>query len=324
MDLKQYLIDKHGGHASKQSSSKNEIALPACPKCGKEEDHFNFNIATKKGGCLSCGFGIHNGIALIQVLEQVSRKEARNIYLLGLVGKSKLDAIEDMLTKKNIEEPDETEEHQNVDLPEEFELMIDVLRDPVKKIPKVFFERRYPDYVISEYQLGFCLSGNYQARIIFPVYCAGKKSFVARKTHEWMNKKYKNPSGSKHSQLLYGYDLVSSQVIIFVCEGPTDVLRLRSYGWNAVCTFGKKISNVQIDLIFDLDPLEVVALFDGEAVKQNKKAFKKLSLRFKTSYILLPEDKDPDNISENELSRLYDDRFGISKIDDVQRMLKHF
>ena len=319
IDIKKYLIDNHGGHKSKQLSSNSEIAM-ICPECGKGEDHFNFNVDRKRGGCLKCGYGVRSIESLLIKLEGIKKSEAKLLVETGGY-KNKVEAVLNIFEDKNIYEEDKEAEHINSDLPKEFELMIDYLRIPKYIIPSCFDDRKYPLLLIEKYGIGFCKKGKYASRIIIPIICGDKKSFVARRIFEWQNNKYKNPPGSKHSQLLFGFDNIKKGETIYVCEGVTDVLRMSQYGYNAVSTFGKKISDNQIKLLSLKEPFEIVVLFDGDAIKQNKKAFRKISLNHNTSYVTLPSEYDPDNIQFNLLKKMIKNRIGISKINDTISIL---
>jgi len=320
IDYKKILVDKYGGHKSKMSSRQEEISLHNCPKCGKDGDHFSFNVLTCKGGCFSCGYTVFNFCDLIAHIENITI-EAANIFVSGIEGKNKLDIIDDFFVDKNNKSEIKKYEHINVELPDEFILMIDYLRHPVARIPKVFTSRKYPLSIIEKFGLGYCETGKYANRIIFPVYCKDKKSFVARRIKDIMPEKYKNPLGSLHSQLLYGYNFISKDKIIFLTEGPTDVLRLASYEYFAVCSFGKKVSYEQIDLLVDLEPKEVVCVFDGDALKQNIKAFNKLSNRLDTTYIILPDEYDPDDCPRDIFESCYINRKNMSKLNFVEEFL---
>ncbi len=333
IDLKKYLVEKHGGHKSGQLNSPDEIALPECFWCHKDKDHFNFNIKTNKGGCLKCGKGFHSVVQMICKLEHLNETRAK-LYLMhgSLEERSKMSLVKDILGKNKIDEKTESEiEHLNTELPDEFIPMVDLTITGVKiRIPLEFKERNYSRKIISKAKIGYCGEGDYACRIIFPIYCKDMKSFVARRIHEWQNKKYKNPPGSKHSQLLYNYNNMPEYGgLIFVVEGVTDVLRLWSYGLYAVCTFGKKISFKQIDLLVELQPKEVVSVFDGDAVKQNKKSFEKLSLRLNASYMVLPKKNDeeyydPDDLPKEKFFKAFEKRIGLSKLDNAIRILKSF
>lgn len=319
MNIKKYLIERHNGRKSRQLNSQYEISLPVCPTCGKDKDHFNFNIKTERGGCLKCGFGV-GVVGLVQTLENISSKKAKEFIANDGLDVNKLDSVVNIL-KRSSEQEDLIIHHVNSELPDEFELMYDALRDNRLVVPKGFADRDYSTDTLKKFQMGFCKTGSYAARIIFPIYSEDKKSFVARKIHEWMNKKYKNPPESKHSQLLYGYNLIPEDVIIFICEGPTDVLRLADYGFYAVCTFGKKISMEQVDLLFKLKPKEVVCVFDGDALEQNIKAFEKISMRLVSSYLMLPEDNDPDSVSKTVFDSCFNKRKKFDRLNYIEEIL---
>lgn len=330
LDVREYLVNNYGGHSSRQLSSSDEIALDACPNCGREEDHFNYNVRSNVGGCFSCGFGIRGVDAkawLVVNLEGISFTEAKRFLLLA--GTNKLDAVTQLLGEEKLAEPFEKVVHENTELPEEFELVVDQLRNPVVRMPDYFDKRLYAQDVVEKMRIGFCTSGHYASRMIFPFKCKHMKSFVARRIHDWMKAKYKNPPGSKHSQLLYNYESIKPDDLVFVCEGVTDVIRLACYDMTAVCTFGKKISMDQINLLSEAKPKEVIALFDGDAIKQNQQAFEKLSLRMNASFAILPRISatkvyDPDSIPLWILQEIIGNRMTLSKLDNTLRILQSF
>lgn len=327
-NIKSYLIDKHGARWAAWKAEKNtELTMP-CPSCNRDDEHFNFNVKIKRGGCFSCMYECDD-IILVMKLEGITHRQAEQIVKYGYDGTNKIQAAINLLSMKEQVQVSESEnKHQNSELPEDFELMVDSLRDQQVIIPTVFAARNYPISTIEKLKIGFSRS---HARIIFPILCDGKRSWVARRIHDWQDKKFKNPPGSKHSQLLYNYDNIPQNVdVLMVVEGATDSARLDSYGYYVVGTFGKKISvKYQVNLIFRLNPKEVVSIFDGEAIKQNMKAFDKLSMRMNSSYALLPKkpnsDKyyDPDDCPKSMFDQCVENRARSSKIDNAINILTH-
>ena len=325
INIVNFLIDKHGGHYAKWKADHTEIALDSCPNCGKGDEHFNFSTRKMRGGCFSCDWRC-DIIQLISSLEGISRDKAKVLY--DGQEYDELDLAINFLSDNETAEPvSEVVEHKDTPLPKEFELIFDVLRTPNVIIPTAFRLRNYDPQIMARYGIGFCRSGDYNARIIFPIKTGLKFSFTGRAIQPTQPKKYRHPSGSLMSKLLFGHDNVFRNCKqLYVVEGPTDVLRLACHGLFAVCTFGKKISVEQIRLISKKDPQEVICVFDGDAIEQNIKAFQKLSMRLNASYVLLPRKEngdfyDPDDVPKETLFQLIERRIGLDDLMNTIRIL---
>jgi len=323
MNLTDYLINKHGGRS--KSGDKDEVVMD-CPNCGKADNHFSFNVRKGVGNCYRCSYHPRSATVLIQKLDGVDKETAELIAIYGNDSGSKAEAVIELLGRKT-ETRDEFVPHKNASLPKEFQLMVDALREPRVLIPTDFMKRGYSVEALKKFRVGFCSEGDYKSRVIFPVECEDNTSFVARRIHDYMDKKYKNPMDSKHEQLLYNYNRLPDGGQIFICEGVTDVLRMESHGFHATATFGKKISTYQIQLIQKLNPKEVIVCFDGDAIDSNRRAFDRLSYRVNTSFILLPkkpnQDKyyDPDDVPKMTLYACIHERIGMSKLQNSIRIL---
>lgn len=333
LDLRDYLIDRYSGRPMKGKPA--EISID-CPSCGKGEFHFSFNVVKREGNCFHCPYLVNSGERLLQDLEGITQVQAKILLSTGSLEGTRASAALHILNSKErfSQGTDPDELHKNADLPEGFTLMVNPNRVPVMRVPVQFSSRGYSVRTLQNMQIGFCASGSYSGRIIFPIMCGRLKSFYARRIYDWMEPKYKNPPGSKHSQLLYNYDNIPSQCdLVCVVEGCTDVLRLTDYGMFAVATSGKKISSEQISLLVSKEPKEVVALFDGDAYVENQKSFEKLSYRLNAFMAYLPkkgvvknktEYYDPDDCPKELLNQVISNRIGMSRIATATRILKNF
>lgn len=333
INMRQYLIKQHNGIPIR--NNPHEITMP-CPECKKEKDHFRYNVRKQIGGCWKCSYAVRGDIKFIQKLTGYSKNKASLFYYGGTIEANKMDAARKILTGLQSSETTiayEKEYHKNAELPAEYVPIIDPNRKPAIIMPKVISHRKYSNKTIYKMKIGFCRSGKYSARIIFPLYCNGMTSFYARRIYKWMGNKYKNPPESKHEQLLYNYDNIPMNAdMVFVVEGATDVLRMVDRGYHAVGTSGKKISSEQIDLLVIKKPKEVVVLFDGDASAETIKAFQKLSSRLNASYGVLPEkgdrcglknnSYDPDDIPENLLEKVIENRYEFSKLKTSLKIIR--
>lgn len=327
-----FLINECDGVRVK--GSPHEVTMD-CPECGKGDGHFRFNTIKGMGACFKCDYRVGSIEALVAKVKGISKMRAEIWVETGNPEASRAQAAAVILSRDKKEDRSSKVEDRHIDspLPKEFIPMYEPLRRPISVVPKVFAKRGYTLNTIANLGLGFCKIGDYAGRIIFPLRCDGKESFFARKIFEYQHPKFKNPPGSKHSQLLYNYDQVyTGASMVFVVEGCTDVCRLFDYGYQVVGTSGKKISSEQIDMLVRKEPKEVVALFDGDAVKENRGAFEKLAYRLKASIAFLPQKGvnvegektyyDPDDAPFDLLKSSIESRVGMSRLDNAINFLK--
>lgn len=129
-----------------------------------------------------------------------------------------------------------------------------------------------PDDIVSRWGIlgtGSDSKNGYSNRIIIPIYQGGKLvSFHSRDiTGEARiaKKACKVEDEVVHfKDTLYGYDRVKSNTVI-VSEGPFDVWR---WGYGAVCTWGIKFSEKQVDLLTTFKNIFIV--FDSNDEKTGK------------------------------------------------------
>lgn len=171
------------------------------------------------------------------------------------------------------------------------------------------------------------------------------KGYIGRtnKSKEWIEEynnqhekkyfKYRNSSNTPFEKLLFGYDEIiqgETQTLILV-EGITDkfnidrLLQLSEDNMmKCICTFGKKISSVQIEKIKNKRVSNIVLLYDNDAIKESKRYAMELTIHFKVKVGFIYIDKDPGELNLNELaevlSKVVDPlNFSISKINKKKR-----
>lgn len=161
--------------------------------------------------------------------------------------------------------------------------------------------------------LYYCPSGFYGKRIIIPVFdsSGNYETFVARSikgvsASSGSKSKYLYPKGCKVSQCLYPLHLVGKRRSLWLVEGVFDAMHVFPYG---VATFGKHLSQAQIELLRDSACEEIVLLWDWDAWHVTptlwRQALEKLSKYFVTVAVCLPKPKtDPANYSLAELKSL--------------------
>lgn len=273
-----------------------------CVFCGKER-HMYVNKDTQLWGCKKCG-------------------ESGNIYkLLVQVGKTYL------LKGKTVENKEIIDSVRSIKSDGEEE-MVEVKPLPVIKMPagwKVL--KKSNSYLLSRnispelceyYNFGETkLMNKFKDYVLIPIY--DKKlirGFVGRYGNKNVPKnklRYNNSIGTQFSQLLYGYDEIKKGVTrsVVIVEGIFDkiavdnVLRLRECDdMKCVASFGKKISDYQIQKLKNKDIANVILLYDFDAVKDIRKYGLELDKTFQT-VITFTNKKDIDECTQAEAIEVF-------------------
>ena len=290
--LQQILQDYKIPFASSGSEiSRGWIGIQ-CPFCGDSKWHLGYNQSKNLLTCWRCG-----PKKLFPTLK----------ILLGLPG----EEISKIIKKYGCETVEETKEWKgakNLVLPPEF--------GPLKKKHKQYLIDRgfIPEEIISKWQiLGTGNSGNgYSNRIIIPIYQDGKLvSFHSRDiTGEARTPKKACRMEDEvvhFKDTLYGYDRCKSNTVI-VSEGPFDVWR---WGYGAVCTWGIKFTERQVDLlstfknifiVFDSNNLET-GKEEKQAKEQAEKLADKLSI-FQNVWIIDDLGSDPADMTQSKANAI--------------------
>lgn len=122
--------------------------------------------------------------------------------------------------------------------------------------------------------------------------------------------KYKNEGGIEFSEVLYGYDeVVEDTHTIILVEGildKTNVDReLELYKWNEIkclCTFGKKISSIQIQKLKNKKIESVILMYDPDAIESIKQYSYNLMMEIENVGVgKLIGEKDPGDMNREEL-----------------------
>jgi hypothetical protein len=268
-----------------------------CPKCGGNE----FGISVKhphRFGCFrlsKCGFS-GNIFTLLKYL--------------GLRVDDYKEPVDLMATRLPFGISKEEEE-------------IALLPEEIK--PPVLWRRVFTDEYLESrgiteeqfkrYSIGTSMLN--EGYITFLVEVEGKvRGYVSRskKSREWhdnhpLEKRYDN-SKTDFSRLLYGFDEIdeTTQVVLLV-EGVIDKLSVdtlldlyQQQGIVCCATFGGKVADGQLHLLKKAGVENIVLLFESDIVKKVKKVLDKVGSKFKSVKVgCLPEGKDPNNLSQEEM-----------------------
>ncbi|KKK66051.1 hypothetical protein LCGC14_2967990, partial [marine sediment metagenome] len=189
-------------------------------------------------------------------------------------------------------------------LPENFQL-IENAKTP-NLVGEWLWSRGFPTSICQEYELGYVEWGEYQLRLIVPIYLDGEVvSFQSVDLTGQADVKYKGcPNDRSHIPLkhtLYGIDDVGDQVIIV--EGITDKWRM---GKNAVALFGKKWTPEQIDLLIRKAKDKTIKIcLDGDAEQEAYNLYAKIQGVCRDVMIILLEyGEDPDGLRPDIIRKI--------------------
>ena len=185
-------------------------------------------------------------------------------------------------------------------------------------------DRRITDADIEYYDM-LEGRGRYSGRVIIPTFdFDGQLAyFVARafkplrmRTKDGGYKdapKYLNPKGEGRRRSVFNLNRAVEHSSILVTEG---VFSAVAAGRNAVATFGKLVSEEQLDLIAErVEDREVIVCLDGDAHEQTLEIAHRLTSRkVRATVAILPFEHDPDSIGREGLLRVLADRTAYSTL----------
>lgn len=237
-----------------------------CPKCGKEENHFQVSINpdNRVCHCFKCGFK-SGWTGLVAILKRISYKEAQEIVDLYVFSSTK--------PKKKV---------------------YDIVNFPIAscwtdEAYEYLLGRGLTEQYIRDKGIYFCHFGDkYKNRVIFPI--AQRQAFQARSVD---NRHPKYLSSPGIGRFLYGSEELSKSKSVILVEGIFDQIAVRKAGYDAVASFSKKISSDQILLLRSMEVEEISIMFDGDAYEATIRYFYELNSYFRRVNIIPVGDKDP-------------------------------
>jgi DNA primase len=291
-----FLLESFLGEPRKHNRRARQISFD-CPNCsamkGIEYDHKgNLEISYKDGiyHCWACGETDETKGRLSNLVRKYSDKKTLSEFF-------KLRFKFNEFTKTE-------EKKDELKLPEEY----------IKLTPKLLgnknfnpafaylYDRGINDQQIDKFNIGYCLTGKYQHRVVIPSYDLENKLnfFVTRAINPKVTKfKYLNPSVEKQL-IIFNERLIDWEKPIFLVEGVFDHIVVP----NSIPLLGKKISDKLFnDLYFKSKNFIIIAL-DPDAWNDTLKIYQKLDAGKLYKKILVT--KLPDGV---DLS-LYNERYG--------------
>jgi DNA primase len=262
-----FLLESFLGDPRKHNRRARQISFD-CPNCsamkGIEYDNKgNLEISYKDGiyHCWACGETDNTKGRLSNLVKTYSdKKTLSDFYKL----KFKFNEFKTVEEKK-----------EELKLPEEYVKLDGKLGNPVFNAAFAYlYSRGITDQHIKKFEIGYCLTGKFQHRVVIPSYDLENKLnfFVTRSISPKTNKfKYLNPSVEKQL-IIFNERLIDWEKPIFLVEGAFDHIVVP----NSIPLLGKKVSDkLFTDLYFKSKNYIIIAL-DPDAWDDTVKIYQKL------------------------------------------------
>ena len=164
------------------------------------------------------------------------------------------------------------------------------LEDPLVKKAFMYLDSRkiFPEENADYY---ICRKGRYENRLIIPYTDEDNELYYFQARALWDQKpKYLNPGideGVRSRNVLYPFDTTKE---VMVTEGPLDAISLKRAGFNATCTNGSTVSEVQAMQLKELNSRIVMAYDNDPAGTRGVRKFEELRkrLRMDNLYVCYP------------------------------------
>lgn len=299
------IIEDIFGDYKNHNEAKQQISVD-CPVCSYEikgldegdgkgnlEINYKFNVYK----CWSCSesHGTHGSLYKL-IKAHGTPKQLKKFLLL----------------KPELDEKFKNKELKLVRLPKEFIPFTNIRPSltnlsQYKRALSYLRERNITDEIIKKFNIGFCLQGLYENRIIIPSYDANKQInyFIARSFIPNNKFKYKNPEARKELIIFNEY-LINWDEPVYLVEGVFDSLFLP----NAIPMLGKFLSDHLFNVLYE-KAKKIIIVLDPDAWLDQENLYHKLNcgkLMGKVWSIKLEGDKDVadlcGNISNYNLKQL--------------------
>jgi len=284
----------------KKETRSGQYIIDFCPFCSKAE-HFYINKITQRWDCKRCG---EQG-NIYKLLKHFDK-----VYLLGepsVKYQDEIKSIREIQSVENSNEIAQIKELPEIRMPAGFRVY--------SYIPPYLQQRGINMEDIKHWRFGStAIVSRYINYVLVPIYDNGAiRGFIGRygsKNVPSDKLRYSNSLNTDFSELLFGYDdIVENETeVVVITEGLFDAIavtkKLNLFFDNsvrAVCTFGKKISNVQIAKLVAKKIRKVILLYDFDAVKDIRKYGVLLDEYFDTKIAVALNKKDIDECNIEEV-----------------------
>ena len=249
-----------------------------CPFCNHRKPKLEKNMATNEEGknFWECWVCQTKGRTIRSLLKQLNTPKDTAIEVLKYVPRGSQI---------------EYRELSIVELPKEYQPLYSASTTSVvaNLVRKYLYDRGLTDNDFIKYSIGYCTTGDYGGRVIFPSYTeSGTLNYFVARSYDGNFFKYKNPETSK--DIIFYENLINWNTPIILCEGVFDAIAIRR---NAVPILGKNMATSLYKKLLTSKLTDIYIALDTDAQTAALGIAEKLiSAGFRVYLIELP-DKDP-------------------------------
>ena len=263
-----------------------------CIFCNRPQS-MGINLTTYKAHCFGCLEKL-NPVQLLMEIEGFKQYSQAYEYLRV---QEEFDSYTDFAGKKVEIKP--------VELPDSFKLITDIKGYLGKHAQTYMINRGFSMDELEAAGIGYCTRGEYAGYIIFPVYHQGKLVFYQGRKYIDIGPKMRNPEFEKFgigkTQVMFNADALFIYNKIYLVESITNALTL---GNKSIASFGKELSPWQMSLIIHSPCTHITLIYDSDAYYGAIKQAMQLVHYKKVKVILMPNQKDVNDIGRKNTLRL--------------------
>ena len=293
------LLEASGTDLHKVSGRANEYTL-CCPFCadrGESQDYrfrLGINAGTGFGQCFNCSW---KSRSITNTAHELCR-----IWGLRYSMRASAEIIEKEAAELLPEIP------QLTSLPEEYETFSsDYGSDPIetKALKYLCVDRGITEAQIKKHKIGFCASGKYSWRIVFPIIDLDKKiyGYCTRDFSGKQTPKYLNSPGIK---MLWGANKSGETAI--VVEGIVDALKVENAVTDSetvvLAKLGSSVTDAQIEQLRRYKKIVIFPDWDKPGVAGATEFANKCVEEKLDTFIVIPQkmnDLDPGSMSKQQI-----------------------
>ena len=260
-----------------------------CPFCNHRKPKLEINMATNEEGknFWECWVCQTKGRTIRSLLKQLNTPKDTAVDILKYVPRG-----------SHIE----YKQLSIIELPKEYQPLYSASTTSVvaNLVRKYLYERGLTDNDFIKYSIGYCTTGDYGGRVIFPSYTeSGTLNYFVARSYDGNFFKYKNPETSK--DIIFYENLINWNAPIILCEGVFDAIAIKR---NAIPILGKSLSLSLYKKILTSKLTDIYIALDTDAQTAALNIAEKLtSAGFKVYLIELP-DKDPSEMGFKNFTKL--------------------
>jgi len=259
-----------------------------CPFCNHRKPKLEINMHTSQDGFnpWECWVCETKGRTIKSLLKQL---------------KTPRDQAQDVL--KYLPKGSDTEYQQLsiLELPKEFQPIWNASTTSVvaNTVRRYLYERGLTDNDFIKYNIGYCTTGDYGGRIVFPSYSSSNQlNFFVARSFDGSYFKYKNPETSK--DIIFYENLINWNEPIILCEGVFDAIAIRR---NVIPILGKSISNSLLKKIITSKVTDIYIALDRDALSKAIRYCEQFLKLGKRVYLVELDEKDPSEMGFETFTR---------------------